>query len=136
MIDQSSTHLTTSTMTKGGHLRAVSLLGFPLVGGHVAQYAIGMTDSLMLGWYGAEALAAVTLAGSYFFVFFLMGAGFAFAVMPLVAAAAGAGEERQIRRATRMGLWLSLLYAVAAMPVLLFSEYILLALGQNPEVAG
>ena len=123
-------------MTKGGHLRAVSLLGFPLVGGHVAQYAIGMTDSLMLGWYGAEALAAVTLAGSYFFVFFLMGAGFAFAVMPLVAAAAGAGEERQIRRATRMGLWLSLLYAVAAMPVLLFSEYILLALGQNPEVAG
>ncbi|MEP0153529.1 MAG: MATE family efflux transporter [Pseudophaeobacter sp.] len=122
-------------MTKGGHLRAVSLLGFPLVGGHVAQYAISMTDSLMLGWYGAEALAAVTLAGSYFFVFFLMGAGFAFAVMPLVAAAAGAGEERQIRRATRMGLWLSLLYAVAAMPVLLFSEYILLALGQNPEVA-
>ncbi|WP_036785903.1 MATE family efflux transporter [Pseudophaeobacter arcticus] len=123
-------------MPVAGHLRAVSVLGFPLVGGHVAQYAIGMTDSLMLGWYGAGALAAVTLAGSYFFVFFLMGAGFAIAVMPLVAAAAGAGEERQIRRATRMGLWLSLLYGVAAMPVLLFSEYILLALGQKPEVAG
>lgn len=123
-------------MTTGGHIRAVSALGFPLVGGHVAQFAIGMTDSVMLGWYGAAALAAVTLAGSYFFVFFLLGAGFAIAVMPLVAAAAGAGEERQIRRATRMGLWLSLLYGVAAMPVLLFSEQILLALGQKPEVAG
>lgn len=117
-------------------MRAVSALGFPLVGGHVAQFAIGMTDSIMLGWYGAAALAAVTLAGSYFFVFFLLGAGFAIAVMPLVAAAAGGGEERQIRRATRMGLWLSLLYGVAAMPVLLFSEQILLALGQKPEVAG
>ncbi len=117
-------------------MRALSVLGLPLVGGHVAQFAIGMTDSVMLGWYGAAALAAVTLAGSYFFVFFLMGAGFAIAVMPLVAAAAGAGEERQIRRATRMGLWLSLLYGVAAMPLLLFSEIILLTLGQPPEVAG
>ncbi len=123
-------------MTTAGHLRAVSVLGFPLVGGHVAQFAIGMTDSIMLGWYGAAELAAVTLAGSYFFVFFLMGAGFAIAVMPLVAAAAGAGEERQIRRATRMGLWLSFLFAVVAMPVLLYSEQILLTLGQKPEVAG
>lgn len=123
-------------MTTAGHLRAVSVLGFPLVGGHVAQFAIGMTDSVMLGWYGAAELAAVTLAGSYFFVFFLMGAGFAIAVMPLVAAAAGAGEERQIRRATRMGLWLSFLFAVVAMPVLLYSEQILLTLGQKPEVAG
>ncbi len=123
-------------MTTAGHLRAVSVLGFPLVGGHVAQFAIGMTDSVMLGWYGAAELAAVTLAGSYFFVFFLMGAGFAIAVMPLVAAAAGAGEERQIRRATRMGLWLSLLFAVVTMPVLLYSEQILLTLGQKPDVAG
>ncbi|MEP1328921.1 MATE family efflux transporter [Pseudophaeobacter sp.] len=136
MADVISTPASTPKMTTGGHIRAVSALGFPLVGGHVAQFAIGMTDSVMLGWYGAAALAAVTLAGSYFFVFFLLGAGFAIAVMPLVAAAAGAGEDRQIRRATRMGLWLSLLYCVAAMPVLLFSEQILLALGQKPEVAG
>ncbi|KPD11138.1 MATE family efflux transporter [Phaeobacter sp. 11ANDIMAR09] len=136
MVEQFTPPNSAPRMTTAGHLRAVSLLGFPLVGGHVAQFAIGMTDSIMLGWYGAAALAAVTLAGSYFFVFFLMGAGFAIAVMPLVAAAAGAGEERQIRRATRMGLWLSLLYGVAAMPVLLYSEQILLSLGQKPEVAG
>lgn len=136
MVDQSSPLSPKPKMTTAGHLRAVSVLGFPLVGGHVAQFAIGMTDSIMLGWYGAAELAAVTLAGSYFFVFFLMGAGFAIAVMPLVAAAAGAGEERQIRRATRMGLWLSLLFAVVAMPMLLFSQQILLALGQKPEVAG
>ena len=135
MVEQFNTPSSAPRMTTAGHLRAVSLLGFPLVGGHVAQFAIGMTDSIMLGCYGAAALAAVTLAGSYFFVFFLMGAGFAIAVMPLVAAAAGAGEERQIRRATRMGLWLSLLYGVAAMPVLLYSEQILLSLGQKPEVA-
>ncbi|MDE4173601.1 MATE family efflux transporter [Phaeobacter sp. PT47_59] len=117
------------------HARAVAVLGLPLIGGHVAQFAIGMTDTIMLGWYGAEELAAVTLAGSYFFVFFMLGAGFAFAVMPLVAAAAGAGEERQIRRTTRMGLWLSLGYGVIALPAMWYSEPILLLLGQKHGVA-
>jgi MATE family multidrug resistance protein len=122
-------------MTVTSHIRAILVLGLPLIGGHVAQFAIGLTDSIMLGWYGAAALAAVTLAGSYFFSLFLLGSGFAFAVMPLVAAAAGAGEDRQIRRATRMGLWLSLFFGVAAMPLLWWSRPVLLALGQEEATA-
>lgn len=126
---------TASLMTSGGHARAIAILGLPLIGGHVAQFAIGLTDTVMLGWYGVEALAAVTLGSTYFFSIFLLGSGFAFAVMPMVAAAAGAGEERQIRRSTRMGLWLSLIYGVLAMPLLWWSEPILLLLGQQPDVA-
>ncbi|GHG91349.1 MATE family efflux transporter [Pseudodonghicola xiamenensis] len=118
-----------------GHVKAVALLGLPLVGGHLAQFAIGLTDSVMLGWYGVEALAAVTLASSYFFVLFLTGAGFGWAVMPMVAAASAAGDETSARRATRMGLWLSLLYAAAVLPLLWWSGPILRALGQQPEVA-
>ena len=121
-------------MSSGAHARAILLLGLPLVGGHVAQFAIGMTDTIMLGWYGALELAGVTLAGSYFFTLFLLGSGFAFAVMPLVAAAAGSGEDRQVRRATRMGLWLSLLFGVFAMPLMLWSKPILLLLGQEEDV--
>lgn len=122
-------------MTYAGHARAVARLGLPLVGGHLAQFAIGLTDSVMLGWYGVEALAAVTLAGSFFFVLFLTGAGFGWAVMPLVATAAAEGDETSARRATRMGLWLSLLYAALMMPLLWQAGPILRAMGQAPEVA-
>ena len=101
----------------------------------MAQFAIGLTDTVMLGWYGVEALAAVTLASTYFFVLFLLGAGFGFAVMPMVAAAAGAGEDRQIRRCTRMGLWLSLAYGVIVMPMFVFARPILDILGQEPVIA-
>lgn len=125
----------TSGMSVGGHARAIAVLGLPLIGGHVAQFAIGLTDTVMLGWYGVEELAAVTLGSTYFFSIFLLGSGFAFAVMPMVAAAAGAGEERQIRRSTRMGLWLSLLYGALAVPLLWWSEPILLMLGQEAAVA-
>ncbi len=118
-----------------GHSRALLLLGLPMIGGHVAQFSIGLTDTVMLGWYGVAELAAVTLGSTYFFSIFLLGSGFAFAVMPMVAAAAGSGEERQIRRTTRMGLWLSLIYGALAVPLLWWSEPILLFLGQNQEVA-
>lgn len=125
----------TKVMTYRGHARAIAVLGLPLIGGHLAQFAIGLTDTVMLGWYGVEALAAVTLGSSYFFVLFLMGAGFGWAVMPMVAAAAAERDETSIRRATRMGLWASLIFTVLALPLLIWSQPILLALGQEPEIA-
>ncbi len=122
-------------MTYPAHFRAIAVLGLPLVGGHLAQYAIGLTDTVMLGWYGVEALAAVTLANSYYFVLFLFGAGFGLAVMPMVATAAAEENETSIRRSTRMGLWLSLIYATVMIPLLWWSYPILIALKQEPAVA-
>ena len=122
-------------MSYGGHVRALSILGLPLIGGHIAQFAIGLTDTVMLGWYGVAELAAVTLAQSFFFVWFILGAGFAFAVMPMVASAAARDDHRRIRRSTRMGLWLSVVYGALSMPLMWYSEAILLAAGQEPQVA-
>ncbi len=122
-------------MTYRGHFQAIAVLGLPLIGGHLAQFAIGLTDTIMLGWYGVEALAAVTLASSYYFVLFLFGAGFGWAVMPMVATAAAEEDETSIRRSTRMGLWLSLIYATLMMPLLWWSQPILIALKQDPQVA-
>lgn len=122
-------------MSYPAHIRAILLLGLPLIGGHLAQFAIGLTDTVMLGWYEVEALAAVTIASSYFFVLFLLGSGFAMAVMPMVAAFDAEGDEVNLRRVTRMGLWLSILAAAVSMPALIWSEPILLLLGQSEAVA-
>lgn len=118
------------------HARATLVLGLPLIGSHLAQMALHVTDTVIMGWYGVTALAAVVLGTTAFFVVFILGAGFAQAVMPLVAAARGSGDETRIRRDTRMGLWLSILYGLAVYPVFWFSGAILLAMGQKPEVAG
>jgi MATE family multidrug resistance protein len=122
-------------MTFGGHVRAVLTLGLPLIGGHLGQVAIGVTDTVMLGWYSVEALAAVTLASTYFFVFFIFGSGFAWAVMPMVASFAAKEDDASIRRATRMGLWLSLAFGLAVMPLMVWSAPILRQLGQGEAVA-
>ncbi len=89
----------------------------------------------MLGWYGVVPLAAGVLGASSFFVIFILGSGFAKAVMPMVANAQAQGDEVRVRRVARMGLWLSVLYGLLIYPVFWWSEAILLALGQAADVS-
>jgi len=117
------------------HARATLLLGLPLIGSHLAQFSIHITDTLMLGWYDIEALAAVTLAGSFWFLLFIMGSGFAFAVAPMVASAQSSGQNRDVRRVTRMGMWISLIYGVAVLPLMYWSAPILIAMGQDENLS-
>lgn len=125
----------TKFMTYPQHVRAMTILGLPLVGGHLSQFAIGLTDTVMLGWYGAEALAAITLSASFFFTLFIMGGGFAWAVMPMVASFHAEGDETSLRRATRMGMWLSIVFAALTAPLFWFASPILQVLGQDAELA-
>ncbi len=117
------------------HARAIWTLGMPLILSNLAQFAIHITDTVMLGWYDVTALAASTIAGTLFFVIFIVGAGFAQAVTPLVAAAAEEDDEVQVRRVTRMGLWLSIFYGLAVTIPFFWAEDILIAIGQEAEVA-
>lgn len=117
------------------HIRAVLVLGLPLVGSHLAQISVQLVDTIMLGWYGIEPLAAGVLASFAAFVIFITGSGFAFAVMPLVAEAAENGNTQRIRQVTRMGIWLSLLYAAACLPLMIWSAPILISFGQKPQLA-
>lgn len=121
--------------TLSHHLRATLSLGLPLIGGMLAQVAITLTDTVMMGWYGVEELAAVALGGSFFHVVLILGMGFGLAVMPMVAAAAANDDRRQVRRITRMGLWIGLIFSALVLPVFWFSGAILLALGQTETVA-
>ncbi|MGB8624049.1 MAG: MATE family efflux transporter [Paracoccaceae bacterium] len=117
------------------HIRATLGLGLPLVGSHLAQFSINLTDAVMLGWYDVEALAAEVLGGTVFFVLFIMGSGFAFAVMPMVATAASSGEDAQVRRVTRMGMWISVGFGLLTLPFFLLSDRLFALAGQEPGVS-
>lgn len=122
-------------LTYRQHLRAVLALGVPLVGSSVASFAVHMTDTIMLGWYDVRALAAAVLATSWWFIIFIVGAGFAQAVMPMVAAAVAEGDEVRARRVTRMAAWLCIGYCVLVLPLMWWADPLFLAMGQTPEIA-
>ncbi len=122
-------------MTWPGHVRATLVLGLPLVGAQLAQMLINTTDVVMLGWYGTEQLAAGVLATQAFFLIFMFGGGFAHAVVPIASQAEGRGDSRQVRRSVRMGLWIVTIYGLLVMPLLWNIEPVLVAFGQEPDIA-
>ncbi|SPH17042.1 Multidrug resistance protein NorM [Defluviimonas aquaemixtae] len=125
----------TERLTYRAHVRALLVLGLPLVGSNLAQMILHVTDTVMLGWYGVEALASVVLGASTFFILFILGAGYSIAVAGMVASALGRGDETQVRRDTRMTMWHSILFGVVVLPILWWSGPILVLLGQDPALA-
>jgi multidrug resistance protein, MATE family len=117
------------------HAVATVVLAVPLIGAQLAQMTMNVTDTVMIGWLGATELAAGVLATQTFFIVFIFGAGFAQAVLPLAAGAEGRGDVRDVRRSIRMGLWVLMLYSALVMLPLWYTEAILVALGQDPEIS-
>ncbi|MTI16564.1 MATE family efflux transporter [Rhodobacteraceae bacterium RKSG542] len=115
--------------------KATLLLGLPLIGAQLAQMAINVTDTVMIGWLGADQLAAAVLANQLYYIVWLAGLGLVQAVMPLASQAAGQGDVRGVRRAARMGMWIALGFSTLGMGVLWQGEQILLLLGQDPNVS-
>lgn len=117
------------------HVLETLRLGLPLAGSLLAQFSVGVVDVIMMGWYGVDALAAVVLGSTVFFVLFIFGSGFAHAVTPLVAEAAAKGYEPEMRRATRMALWICAGFAALILPLTWYSAPVLRALGQDPGLS-
>ena len=113
-------------------------LAWPLVLTQLAQMAIYSTDVIMVGRLGAAELAAAALAINLYSVLLFTGQGLVTAAAPLVAAELGARRHsvREVRRTVRMALWAAFLFSIPAMLILWNSEAIMLALGQDPALAG
>ena len=119
----------------GPHIAATLSLGLPLIGSHLARMGIHVSDTVMLGWYGVDALAALVIATSMIHILYFLGMGYGTGVMGLIATAVTQGDEVQVRRAARMALWLSAIHSLLCLPLFWFSGPILLALGQTETVA-
>jgi MATE family multidrug resistance protein len=118
-------------------VRELMKLAAPLVLTQLSQMAIMTTDVVMLGRLGKTALASAALGNTVFFFTWLVGCGPVAAVAPMIAHIRGANPNNRagVRNAVRMGFWSVLLLSVPLIALLLFTQPILLLLGQRPELA-
>ena len=93
-------------------VRATLALAAPLAAANLAQMAMGVTNTVMVGRLGVMPLAAVGLGGMFYFTVGVMLQGILFAVAPLAAHALGAGDRRAAGRIAGAGLALAALFAL------------------------
>ena len=117
-------------------LSATLRLALPLVGANLIAMAISAVDTVFIARLGEEELAAATLGIAAFGLLVWSSTGL-IALSPLVAAELGRRRHsvREVRRTTRMALWLT--FAVALCLTLFFQlgQEIMLATGQPPALA-
>ena len=122
--------------------RELLRLAVPLAATQLAQMIILATDTVMLGHFDKEALAAAALGNTIYFLVWLLGSGMPMAVSPVIAHVQGRHsaslkprDRREVRLAVRMGLWSVAISSLPLLSVLIFTRPILLVLGQQPKLA-
>lgn len=106
-------------------------LAVPVALVQVGLMAMGVADTLMVGWVSPEDLAAVALGNLYFFIVAVFGMGLLMALDPLVAQAMGAGDGEAVARAVQRGMILAVALGVLA-AVLLMPAAFLFAWARQP----
>ncbi len=115
-----------------GHILKIAL---PLAFGQVGGIIIVLTDALMLGRLGPDALGAAGLALSVYEIIATIGYGMAFPVIVLASRARGAGRLRAVPGIIWQGLWIIAILSVPVCAMLWNLEEILLMTGQVPHLA-
>ncbi len=110
-------------------------LALPISLTQLGQVAMMTTDLALVGRLGGDAIAAAALAQVILFTAFVFGMGLTSAVAPLAAQAFGAREPRMVRRSLRVGLWAATLLGIPLTFGQFWGGELLLALGQQPNVA-
>jgi MATE family multidrug resistance protein len=125
--------------------RELLRLAVPMAATQLAQMIILATDTVMLGHYSKEALAAGAIGNTVFFFIWLLGTGPVSAVSPMIAHVVGRHsrkpksgqprDQREVRLVVRMGLWSVILMTPPLLGALLFTREILLVFQQEPKLA-
>jgi multidrug resistance protein, MATE family len=123
--------------TWSSELRATLALAWPLILANLTMQLIQATDVVLLGWLGPNELAAAALGLSLSFGMILFALGVLTATSPMMASALGARSNavRDVRRTFRQGVWAAALMTVPTLIVLWNAEGVILAFGQEPELA-
>jgi len=123
----------TSSENYLGEARSLLRLAGPLIINNLSIAGMQFADAVMAGRLGAEALAAVAVGGSVWFLGFTVCLGLMMAISPIAARHYGAGEPELIGRYTRQGLWLAVALGLTIFTLAqLFVQPVLSFLGIDP----
>jgi len=116
-------------------IRRLAALALPVAATQVGNMLLGVVDTLMLGRFSVEALAAAALANVWIWGTLHLAMGILFGIDPIVAQAHGARDGGRAALALQRGLVLALGLSVPLALLWLGTEEFLRATGQDPGLA-
>src|SRR6056297_3560134 len=120
--------------TRAGERASLTAISGPLIAAYLVEMAMLIIDMIIVGHLGSIELAAVGLAGDWFYVLLLIGMGTVSMVAVLVAQARGRGDRQAAGQVVEQGLLVATVFSLPVM-IATWSLAPLLGLaGQDPRV--
>ena len=113
----------------------ILILAAPLATAQLAQMAMGITDTIMMGRVSSDALAAGGLGANVAFLLIIVFQGLVASIQPIVAHARGAADHSGFGRTLGAGLIISALAAVPVVLVITQIDWLLDAIGEPHQIS-
>ncbi|MBC7371377.1 MAG: MATE family efflux transporter [Bdellovibrionaceae bacterium] len=110
------------------------ILAVPIIIGNVGQTVISLTDNLMVGHLGADALGAAGFSGGLFYVLFLFGVGTLAPTAALFAQSIGRNEQNEGAELLRHSVLASVIISTILVSLLWLGKPLMAHMGQTKEV--
>ena len=120
--------------TYGAAYASLFRLGMPVLVTQLGIILVNFADTMMIGAYGVNELAAAAFVNSLFFVVMVMLMGFAGGVTPIIGALYGRGEHEEGGVMLRASLQVNLIMALAFTTIMGGIYFLLDHFGQDPEL--
>lgn len=121
-------------VTYSNSVRALVRLGFPVLVTQLGAIFVGFADTLMIGSYGTDELAAAAFVNNLFMVPVVMLIGFAGGITPLVGALFGKKDHDGVGRTMRMAIRLNIAMSLLLTAVMTVLFFFLDKMGQDPAL--
>lgn len=116
------------------HYKAILKLGIPIAIGQLGTILMGFADTMMVGHYSTEALAASSFVTNFFNLPIFMLMGYSYGLTPLISALAGKDCRREAGATLRRAMVCNLGFALLIMAVMGAVYFFLGRLGQPAEL--
>lgn len=124
----------TPSLTYTQTVKALVRLGLPVLVTQLGAILVGFADTLMIGKYGTDELAAAAFVNNLFMVPIVMQIGFAGGITPLVGALYGRGDSDGVGRTLRMALRLNIAMSLVLTAIMGVLFFFLDRMGQDPAL--
>lgn len=116
------------------HYKALFTLGIPIIIGQIGIIILGFADTLMIGHYGTNELAAASFVNNMFTLAIIFATGFSYGLTPVVGSLFGRGESRMVGRVLKNSLFANTLLALLLTAIMAVLYANLHRLGQPEEL--
>lgn len=121
-------------MSLSSHYKSILRLGIPIAIGQIGVIIMGFADTMMVGRFSTDALAAASFVNSVFNLVTYMFLGYSYGLTPLISSLMGRGERAQAGAALKHGLICNVLFASLLLGLMLVLYANVDSLGQPVEL--